>query len=51
MDVAAFTVTLVAGVAPKLTPDAPMKPVPVIVTEVPPVLGPEVGTIDVTVGA
>ena len=37
--------------APKLTAVAPVKPVPVTVTDVPPVLGPEVGLTPVTVGA
>ena len=48
--VAELTVKPVAGVAPKLTAVAPVKFVPVIVTDVPPVAGPEVGEIDVTVG-
>ena len=37
------TVKLCAGVLPKLTAVAPVKPVPVIVTVVPPVVGPAVG--------
>ena len=49
--VAELTVKPVAGVAPKLTAVAPLKFVPVIVTVVPPATGPEVGEIDVTVGA
>ena len=40
-----------AGVAPKVTAEAPLKFVPVIVTVVPPAPGPEVGEIEVTVGA
>ena len=40
-----------AAVAPKVTTVAPEKPVPVMVTVVPPVAGPEVGEIEVTVGA
>ena len=48
--VAELTVKAAAGVAPKLTAVAPVKFVPVIVTDVPPVAGPEVGEIDVTVG-
>src|SRR5690348_9933938 len=45
-------VNVVAGFAvPKLTAVAPPKPVPVIVTDVPPVAGPEVGLTPVTVGA
>ncbi len=35
---------------PNLTAVAPVKPVPVIVTVVPPVVGPELGLIPVTVG-
>ena len=37
------TVTFVAGIVPKSTAEAPVKPVPVIVTNVPPVAGPIVG--------
>ena len=40
-----------AAVAPNLTADAPVKFVPVIVTEVPPPLGPDDGLTAVTVGA
>ena len=43
----------VALVEPNLTPaapDVPLKPVPVMVTDVPPPFGPEVGDTDVTVG-
>ena len=50
IDVAELTVKPVAGVAPKLTAVAPVKPVPVMVTEVPPAVGPVVGEIEVTVG-
>ena len=50
IDVAELTVKPVAGVAPNVTAVAPLKLVPVIVTDVPPVAGPEVGDIDVTVG-
>ena len=49
--VALLTVKPVAAVAPKVTAVAPEKPVPVMVTVVPPVAGPEVGEIEVTVGA
>ena len=51
IDVAELTVTLVAATLPKLTvlPDA--NPVPVMVTEVPPAVGPLVGLTAVTVGA
>ena len=51
IDVAELTVKLVAAVAPNVTAVAPVKPVPVIVTEVPPAAGPDVGEIEVTVGA
>ena len=37
--------------APNLTAVAPVKLVPVMVTDVPPEAGPDVGPIDVTVGA
>ena len=50
IDVAEFTVKPVAEVAPKLTAVAPEKPLPVIVTVVPPASGPDVGEIDVTAG-
>ena len=49
--VALTTMTLVAAVAPNLTDVAPVKPVPVIVTRVPPAAGPLVGLRPVTVGA
>ena len=42
---------LVAAVEPKLTPVAPLKPVPVMVTEVPPARGPAAGLMALTVGA
>jgi hypothetical protein len=51
IDVVELTVKLVAAVAPKVTAVVPVKFVPVIVTEVPPVVGPAVGEIEVTVGA
>ena len=38
--VAELTVKLDAGVAPNLTEVAPVRPLPVMTTEVPPVLGP-----------
>ena len=51
MDVALLTVKLVAGLPdPKLTAVAPVKLVPVIVTLVPPVVGPSAGLTAVTVG-
>ena len=51
MLVALLTVKLEAAVVPNFTALAPVKPVPVIATEVPPVLGPELGLTPVTVGA
>ena len=45
------TVKAVAAVVPKFTAVAPVKPVPVMVTAVPPVAGPVAGLTDVTVGA
>ena len=51
IEVAELTVKPVAGVAPKVTAVAPVNPVPVMLTEVPPAVGPEVGEIRVTVGA
>ena len=39
-----------AVVEPNLTPVAPVKPVPVMVTVVPPAVVPEVGLMPVTVG-
>ena len=50
IEVAELTVKPVAGVAPKVTAVAPVNPVPVMVTEVPPAVGPAVGEIEVTVG-
>ena len=50
IDVAELTVKLVAAVAPNVTNVAPVKPVPVMVTVVPPAAGPDVGEIDATVG-
>ena len=44
------TVNDVAALDPNLTAVAPVKPVPVIVTEVPPASGPAVGLMPVTVG-
>ena len=46
-----LTVKLVAAVLPNLTAVAPVKAVPVMVTEVPTPAGPEVGLTEVTVGA
>lgn len=46
-----FTVNVVAAVVPKFTAVAPVKSVPVMVTTVPPVVGPVAGDTIVTVGA
>jgi hypothetical protein len=51
IDVALLTAKLAAATAPKLTAVAPLRFVPVMVTDVPPAAGPELGTTDVTVGA
>ena len=50
-EVADVCVTLVAAIDPNLTVAEEVKFVPVIVTEVPPAAGPEVGLIEVIVGA
>ena len=50
-DVALLTMTPVAAVAPKSTAVAPLRLVPVTVTEVPPAWGPLFGLTAVTVGA
>jgi hypothetical protein len=50
IEVAELTVKAVALVAPNFTAVAPVKVVPVMVTDVPPATGPVVGEIDVTVG-
>src|ERR1700681_598654 len=51
MEVALLTVKVEAGLlGPKFTADAPVRLVPVMVTEVPPVFGPEGGLTPVTVG-
>ena len=51
IEVALLTVNEVAEVPPNLTAVAPVNPVPVMVTEVPPTAGPLVGEMLVTVGA
>jgi hypothetical protein len=51
MEVLLATFTFVVGVPPRLTLAPEAKPVPVIVTEVPPPVGPVLGEIEVTVGA
>ena len=48
--VADTAVTLVAATVPNVTPVAPVRLVPVMVTWVPPVVGPVVGLIEVTAG-
>ena len=50
MDVGPFTITPVAAVPPKKTVAPATKPVPVMVTPVPPALGPEFGVTPPTVG-
>jgi hypothetical protein len=50
-DVSETTTKLAAGVAPKLTPVAPARPLPLIVTVVPPEAPPVAGDTDVTTGA
>ena len=51
MEVSLFTVKLLAAVAPKATAVAPVKPVPVMITLVPPAFRPEVGEMAGTAGA
>ena len=51
IEVLPATFTLVAAVPPTVTVAPARKPVPVIVIAVPPFAVPEVGAIDVTVGA
>ena len=50
IEVAELTVNEPATVAPKLTAVAPVKLVPVTVTDVPPMIGPVPGLTAVTVG-
>ena len=50
MCVASTTFTLVPAAPPKSTVEPVMKPVPVIVTDVPPAAGPVFGDTDVTAG-
>ena len=50
IDVGLLTVKLVAAAVPNITAEAPLRFVPVIVTDVPPVAGPAVGAIPLTVG-
>ena len=51
MEVELTTVTLVAAVPPRVTVAPLTKSVPVMVTDVPPFVDPELGEIEVTVGA
>jgi hypothetical protein len=51
IEVALFTVYEAAAVLPNFTPLAPVKPVPVIVTEVPPAIGPAAGEMLVMTGS
>ena len=51
IDVSLTTTRLVAATPANVTPVAPLKPVPVIVTAVPPAGGPVAGAISETVGA
>src|ERR1019366_6541354 len=51
IEVSELTMTELAGAEPKVTALAPVRLVPVMVTEVPPVVRPEVGERPVTVGA
>jgi hypothetical protein len=51
ISVSETTVKDAAGVAPKSTALAPVKPVPVMVTGVPPAIGPALGATELTVGA
>jgi hypothetical protein len=51
IEVSEFTVTPVAALDPKSTAVAPVKSTPVIVTVVPPSVGPADGATKVTVGA
>jgi hypothetical protein len=50
IEVALTTVTFVAAAPPIVTPVAPVKFVPVMVTLVPPPVGPEIGLMALTVG-
>jgi hypothetical protein len=45
-----LTVKAVAAVVPKYTSRVPIKPAPVMVTAVPPVIGPEVGVMELITG-
>ena len=50
IEVALTTVTPVAALLPKFTAVAPVKPVPEIVTEVPPAVEPDAGDMPVMIG-
>ena len=51
IEVGELTTKLVAALVPNFTALTPLNPVPVMVTEVPPMAGPLVGVSPVTVGA
>jgi hypothetical protein len=51
IEVALTTTRLIAAAPPMVTLVAPVKPVPVIVTDCPPASGPDVGLMADTVGA
>lgn len=51
MEVVDTTTTVTAALAPKWTDVAPVKFLPVMVTAVPPVMGPDVGVTVVTTGS
>jgi len=50
IEVSLFTVKSVAGTEPNMTVEHPQNPVPVIDTDVPPSVDPDVGLTPVTVG-
>jgi hypothetical protein len=50
IDADEFTVTAVAVTVPNITVAPDTKPVPVIATELPPIVGPKLGFIAVTAG-
>lgn len=51
IEVLLVVAVIIAGIEPKSTAVAPVNPVPVIVTDVPPAVVPFIGEIEVTVGA
>ncbi len=50
MEVSPFTVKLVAGTEPNMTELAPVKPAPVIATDVPPAVDPDAGLMAMIMG-